>query len=111
MDMLDSNDSKSLRILRLISELRGSHPNMEYLFLNGACMNLFYILRTIYQEAEPWYNMSHIITKIDDSFYDITGKILDVSEYRPFVDFYNKRRTSRAMSQMYRYTNPKVTLI
>lgn len=94
--------TKNIRIINFLAELRSSHPNIEHMFLNGSCMNLFCILRTIYPQAVAWYNIDHIITEIDGKFYDITGKVSNKG-YMLFTDFYNKRRTSRAFTQMYNY--------
>lgn len=92
--------SKQRKILNQISALRDSHPQMVNIFRYGSCLNLFCILKLIYPEAEAYYNQDHIVTKIDKSFYDISGRVLD-RNYRPFTGFYNKRRTSRAFTQMY----------
>lgn len=94
--------TKQRRILNLISEVRNSCGVMEYIFLNGSCINMFCILRCIYPEARPWFNIDHVITEIDGKFYDITGQVSSKG-YRPFAEFYNKRRASRAFTQMYNY--------
>jgi hypothetical protein len=73
---------------------------MERIFLNGSCINLFVVLKSIYPEAIAYYNIDHIITRIDDYYYDITGRV-SPKGYFPFTSFYDKKRTSRAFTQMY----------
>ena len=73
---------------------------MENIFLYGSCMNMFCILRTVYPNAKAWYNANHIITEIEGKFYDITGEVKK-GNHLPFTSYYNKRRTSRAFTQMY----------
>ncbi len=94
--------TKKRQILNTIAEIRQSHPDMQRIFMQGSCMNFHMILRSIYPEAEPYFNINHVVTKIDDTFYDITG-IVNPKDYTPFHTFYNKRRTSRAYTQMYNY--------
>lgn len=89
------------QILNLISEIRNSHSKMEKIFLYGSCINLFMILRVVYPTAVAYYNIDHIITKIGDFYYDITGIVTDTKGYIPFSSCYNKKRTLRAFTQMY----------
>lgn len=87
------------RIENIISAIRELHPELKDICLNGSCMNFHVILRRIYQNAEPYFNIDHIITKIGDSYYDITGKV-NPKGYSKFTEFYSKKRTSRAFTQM-----------
>ena len=73
---------------------------MVNIFSYGSCMNFFCILRSIYPEAKPFYNMSHVITKIDNNYYDITGQVRKDGHF-PFTQIYNKKRTSRSFTQMF----------
>lgn len=102
--------TKHRKILNLIGLIRDSHPDMVHTFTHGSCLNFFCILHAIYPEAKPWFNIAHVITEIDGKFYDITGVVNTKNlkehelKYIPFTDWYNKRRTSHAFNQMYRYT-------
>lgn len=91
--------TKHRQVLNLISLIRKSHPDMVNIFTRGSCLNFFLILHSIYPEAEPYYNIDHIITKIDNKYYDITGQV-NPKGYYPFSQIYNKKRTSRAFKQM-----------
>jgi len=92
--------TKKLQILKVISEIRDSHSEMVNIFSYGSCMNFFCILKTIYPEAKCYYDINHVITKIDNNYYDITG-LVEKKSHIPFTQIYNKRRTSRAFTQMY----------
>lgn len=94
--------TKHRKILNTIALLRESHKQMEEIFLYGSCLNLFCILRSIFPEAKPYFknDESHIITKIDNKFYDITG-VVDPSDYIPFLGYYSNKSTIRAFTQMY----------
>ena len=62
-------------------------------------MNFFVILKSIFPNSVAYYNSDHIITKIDDKYYDITGQVI-CTNHEQFTRIYNKRRTSRAFTQM-----------
>lgn len=86
-------------ILNVIATIRDSHPEMVNIFKYGSCMNFHLILRSVFPEAEPYFNIDHVITRIGNRYYDITGSV-NPSGYRPYHTFYNKRRTSRSFTQM-----------
>ena len=62
-------------ILRFITTLRESHPSMSYIFKNGACFELYKLLKYQYPETECHYDPEgiHVYAKIDGVFYDIDG--------------------------------------
>ena len=93
--------NKQRKILNIIAEIRSSHSEITNIFSYGSCLNFHLILRAIYPEAKPWYNVSHIITEIDGKFYDISGCVSSKG-YLEYGTFYSKRRMSRSFSQMYR---------
>lgn len=102
--------TKKLKILNLITLIREAHPAMVDIFTKGSCMNFFYILHGVFPEAQPWYDGSHIITKIDNQFYDINGICLDSKNYLPLTQMYSKKRSVRAMTQMYNYNNFSISI-
>lgn len=94
--------NKHKQILRLIKEIRESHSEMVNIFTMGSCINLYCILKVIYLDAVAYTNSDHIITKIDDKFYDITGEISDVG-YLPFFEIYAKKeKTLKTFYDMYK---------
>lgn len=93
--------NKHRNILNLISILRESHSQMENIYLHGSCFDLFRLLHSVYPEAIPYTNCNHIITRIDDKYYDITG-VVNPSGYFSMYDMWGKR-TSRLITQMKKY--------
>ena len=91
--------NKTLKILNTISAIRRSHSHMVNIFSKGSCMNFFDILHSIYPESEAYFNVDHVITKIDNKYYDITG-VVSGKGYSPYTSYYNKSRTSRSYSKM-----------
>lgn len=78
---------------------------MVNIFSGGSCLNFYFILRRVWPQAIPFYNINHIITKIDDRYYDITGDVTNLVKkdgYSPFHSWYDYKRTRRAISQMMR---------
>jgi len=63
---------------RLLHELRNTHPQMQNLFLEGKCYNLWLIVRTVFPDAQCWYSkvQGHVYIKYNKKFYDIRGKRL-----------------------------------
>lgn len=74
-------NDKHEQVLSLIEEISNSNPIMEDIFLNGRCFNLYRILAVVFPEALAYYDLNHIITKIDDRYYDITGEVKDITGY------------------------------
>lgn len=64
------------KVTRFLDALRSSHPDIEALYMEGRCFDLFMILRTLWPDAQPYHSHSegHIYTKLDDRFYDIRGR-------------------------------------
>lgn len=91
--------TKHRQILNLISLIRESHPEMVNIFTKGSCLNLFLILHSIYPDSIPLFNIDHVVTKINDKCYDITGCI-SCKGYLSFSQFYKKKRISRSFSRM-----------
>jgi len=93
------------KILNQISAIRSSHSQMTNIFLYGSCLNLFCILRSIYPEAQPWYNVDHVITEIGGRFYDITGSVSNEG-YLHFTEVYDTNGRKRAYYEMVRSEFP-----
>jgi hypothetical protein len=63
------------KIEQFISIIRDSFIGSQEVYTRSSCYHFYLILKYVFPGAEPWYNQDHVITKIGDSFYDITGKI------------------------------------
>lgn len=96
--------TKHLEILNFISEIRNSHSRMVDIFSLGSCLNFYLILRKVYPESIPLYNIDHVVTKIDGRCYDITGCV-SCKGYLPFSEYYDKKGISRSFKQMMKYAH------
>jgi len=47
---------------------------------------LYELLKRVFDEAVPYYDRLHVITRIGDRFYDITGEVEPNASHRP-MDF------------------------
>lgn len=81
---------KHNKILELITEIRNSNPVMMDIFLLGSCFNFYHILKVVFPESICYYGQvpGHVITKIENRFYDISGEIKDISEYCPIKEIW-----------------------
>lgn len=61
--------------IAFILMLRELHPDMPRWGLEGGCFKVYLLLKQAFPDAEPWYDSSHVITKIGDAFYDIRGQV------------------------------------
>lgn len=66
----------------LIENLRKTDKYIETIFLNGGCFQFYKFLKSIFLEAQPYKarvgrndDYNHIITKINDKYYDIRGRV------------------------------------
>lgn len=64
-----------MNVLTIISTIRNSFDGSVDIYTNGSCYRFYEILKAIYPQAEAWYDSDHVITKIMDKFYDITGEV------------------------------------
>lgn len=64
------------QVEKFLARLRDSHPDMEHIYTQGGCFELFLIMRTIWPQARCYYafNPGHVYIEIDGLFYDIRGK-------------------------------------
>lgn len=92
---------KHRNVINFITEVRNSHSEMSNIFSSGSCLNFYMILRRVFPESKPYFNVDHIITKIGKKYYDINGVVLGLDGYLPYHDYYNKKGMSRSIKQMY----------
>lgn len=78
---------------------------MPNIFLFGSCFNLYLILKQVYPEAIPYYDVNHVITKIGDRCYDIAGEVPE-DRYAPLTSFYPKAGLAQAIKEMLRAEFP-----
>lgn len=90
--------SKHAQILDFLKELRQSNPVIEEIYLLGSCLNLFHVLKVFFPESTCYYGHvpGHVITKIDDRYYDITGEIKNVCDYVPIKEIWTHKYKDEA---------------
>jgi hypothetical protein len=64
-----------VNIENFIAKIRDSFIGSQQVYTEGSCYHFYLIMKEIFPEAECWYDEDHIVTKIGDSFYDITGEV------------------------------------
>jgi hypothetical protein len=58
-----------------VKSIRDSFVGAEFLYTHGSCYQFYLILKSIIPNAEAYYDSDHVITKIGERFYDITGEV------------------------------------
>jgi len=74
------------KVLCIINTIRNSFPDAVEIYTRGGCYQFYLILQSIFPEAKAYYDSDHIITKIGETYYDITGRVkkenhLEVNTY------------------------------
>lgn len=80
------------KILELITEINNSNAVMRDIFLHGSCFNFYHILKVVFDESKAYYSqeIGHVITKIGDKYYDITGEVTFENElYVPIGEIWS----------------------
>lgn len=67
---------KEQEIEKFIQTIRDSFIGSQQVYTEGSCYHFYLILKQVFPEAKAYYDADHIITKIGDKFYDITGEII-----------------------------------
>lgn len=64
------------KLIQFLDMLRTAHPDMQWLFMQGQCYNLWRIVRTVFPEAKCLYSMNegHVYIEYRGKLYDIRGK-------------------------------------
>lgn len=73
-----------MRPLDYIYLIADSFHGAEHVYTMGSCYKFYEILKAVFPEAEAYSDDEHVITKIDNGFYDITGPI-DPKGYTPVI--------------------------
>jgi len=63
------------RVLYFITSIRKRLGENWSHYLKGGCYDLYFKLLGKFPNAQAYYDSNHIITKIEDKYYDITGKV------------------------------------
>lgn len=65
-----------MKASELIKALRETDRYIPDIFTNGGCYQFHLFLKKLYPQSEPYITLdeAHIITLIDDKYYDINGE-------------------------------------
>jgi hypothetical protein len=74
------------KVEKFISVIRDSFIGSQQVYTEGSCYHFFLILKEVFPEAEAYYDLDHIITKIDGKFYDITGEVKESYGMNKYVE-------------------------
>lgn len=77
---IDFDNSNMNKVEKFISTIRDSFIGSQQVYTEGSCYHFFLILKEVFPEAECYYDTYHVVTKIGDYFYDITGKVIKSNE-------------------------------
>ena len=72
------------KVEEFIAAIRDSFIGSQQVYTEGSCYHFYLILKKVFQDAEPYFDENHVITKIEGRFYDITGEVrgdLTLSKY------------------------------
>jgi hypothetical protein len=85
-------------ILTFIATIRNSFDKAIEVYTQGGCFHFYLILACIYRDAVPYYN-GHVITKIQDKYYDITGEVQREHHFNLYDD---EKALKRVMKLRYK---------
>ncbi len=61
------------KVIEFIRTIRESFIGSSTVYTRGSCFQFYRILKLVFPEAEAYYDMNHVITKIGVHYYDING--------------------------------------
>lgn len=65
------------KVIKFIKIVKDSFRGSSDVYTRGSCYKFFEILKFVFPSAECFYYSKHILTKINDRFYDINGEVKD----------------------------------
>lgn len=77
------------KIESFIARIRDSFIGSQQVYTEGSCYHFYLILKEVFPQAKAFYDLDHIITEIDGSYYDITGEIKRNNNMSPFKELPN----------------------
>ena len=77
-----------LKPITFIDTLRNSDEYIKYIYTEGGCYQFYLLLKLLYPKAIPYISIDrqHVITRIDNKFYDIRGEFRKYLNYKPMTD-------------------------
>lgn len=89
---------------KFIAVVRDSFIGSQQVYTEGSCYHFYLILKTVFPESKPYYDMDHIITEINGKFYDITGEVMKNSSMLKMTEL--PHYTLKAPYNIYKNINP-----
>lgn len=74
-----------MKPIDFITALRESDFYIQHLYTEGSCYQFYVLLKKMYPESIPYINIhkNHVVTKIDNFFYDINGVVVNTKVFKP----------------------------
>ena len=63
------------KVERFIATIRDSFIGSQQVYTEGSCYHFYLILKEVFPKAECLFDEDHVITKIGNKCYDITGEV------------------------------------
>lgn len=73
-----------IEVEKFISVIRDSFIGSQQVYTEGSCYHFYLILKQVFPDAECWYDLDHVITKVGDKWYDITGEVTPNLQFNKF---------------------------
>jgi hypothetical protein len=90
-------------VIKFIKTIRESFIGSADVYTRGSCYHFYEILRIAFIDVEPYYYSKHIISKINNRFYDITGEIKDKTlSRRKFKKYTGQHELHKCKFDMYK---------
>lgn len=67
--------------IKIITTIRNSFIGSTHIYTHGSCYHFYLILLEIFPDAVSYNNDNHVITRIGNKYYDITGEIENDGSY------------------------------
>ena len=78
---------EKIDINEFITAVRSSCSHSIATYTMGNCFGFYRILKVVFLGAEPYETGGHVITKIDDKYYDIRGEVnMDNIKANPIIN-------------------------
>lgn len=71
--------------VEVLAAVRDLHPEMLQIGMHGKCFRIYLLLKAIFPQAKPFWNMNHVITEIDGEYWDIRGRVIADADYMPML--------------------------
>ena len=88
-------------ILCFIFSIRRRQATSWGWYLNGGCYYFYGMLKERFPHAEAYYDSNHIIIKIDDAYYDITGEV-EKKKHANVEQYYSHKELEKEFKYVYK---------